>query len=168
MLEVRLARNEDKDSINILYRKVVDDLDKKKIDMLWGDVYPFCEVDSDIENKDMYVVIKDNNIVASFSLSTYDDPDYNKIKFRNNKKFIYLNRLVVDPINQESGIATDILKWIFNKVKKDGFISMRLTVYEDNIPAIILYEKNGFVKIEDGYYMIEDKKFIGYEKNKMN
>ena len=66
--------------------KVIKDLNRKKIDMLWGDVYPFCEVENDINNECMYIVEFEENIIGSFVLSDFDEPDYHNIEWKINGK----------------------------------------------------------------------------------
>lgn len=57
MINIRLGVKKDIPKINELYKSVIKDLKEvKQIDMLWGDVYPFCEVEHDINSKDMYVI----------------------------------------------------------------------------------------------------------------
>ena len=61
-----------------------------------------------------------------------------------------INQFEIDSIHRNSGKGDLLLKYLINLVKKD----ITLEVREDNIPAIKVYEKNGFVKtaIRKGYY----------------
>ncbi len=165
-MNIRLARKSDISSLNILFKEVIRDLKEvKKIDMLWGDIYPFCEFDNDIKNKEMYVIENNNKVIGSFVLSDYDDPDYHQIKWNQERKsFFYLNRLAILPSEQGMGYAKATMKFIDNYAIKNNYDVIRLTVYENNINAIKLYEKNGFKRIEEGNWSLEDKIFIGFEK----
>ena len=149
-----------------MFTEVIKDLKVyKKIDMLWGEVYPFCEFDTDILNNNMYVLENDNKIIGSFSLSDYDDSDYRNIKWTSeNKKFFYLNRLVVLPSEQRKGYAKKMMHFIEEYARSNKFDVIRLTVYCENVCAIGLYEKLGFKKVNEGNWKLEDKVFIGYEK----
>ena len=166
-MEIRLAKKSDLGGINKLFTEVIRDLKvNKKIDMLWGEVYPFCEFDTDILNKNMYILEKDNQIIGSFSLSDYDDPNYRNIKWTSeNKKFFFLNRLVTLPSEQGKGYAKKMMQFIEEYAKSNKFDVIRLTVYYENVFAIRLYEKLGFKKVNEGNWKLEDKIFIGYEKN---
>lgn len=164
MIKIRKATENDIDNINDIYKKVIVDLNKKKIDMLWGDVYPFCEIEYDIKDNNMYIIELDDLIVGSYVLSDFDDPDYHEIKWNNNTNFVYLNRLVINPKFQGKGIAKEVLKLIEEDMKNNNYETIRLTVYEHNLPAIKLYEKFGFTRINEGFWQLEDKTFIGYEK----
>lgn len=164
MIKIRKATEKDIDNIKDIYKNVIVDLNKNKIDMLWGDVYPFCEIEYDIKDNNMYIIEFDDSIVGSFVMSDFDDPDYHEIKWKKNSNFVYLNRLVVDPQFQGKGIAKEVLKLIEKYMKKVNYETIRLTVYEHNFPAIKLYENFGFIKINKGFWQLEDKIFIGYEK----
>ena len=164
MIKIRKATTKDIDIINSIYRNVITDLNQKKIDMLWSDIYPFCEIEHDIKDNNMYIVKSNNLQVGSFVLTNFDDPEYNEIKWNHKDNFVYLNRLVVDPQFQGQGIAKETLKLIEKNLKQTSCKTIRLTVYEHNYPAIKLYESFEFEKINKGYWQLENKKFIGYEK----
>ena len=61
-----------------------------------------------------------------------------------------INQFEIDSIHRNCGKGNILLKELINKLLKD----ITLEVKEDNIPAIKVYEKNGFVKtaIRKGYY----------------
>lgn len=165
-MNIRLANNKDINGINELFHSVIEDLNNiKRVDMLWGDVYPFCEFETDISNNEMYVIEKDNIIIGSFVLSDYDDPDYHNIDWTSNKKkWFYLNRLAILPSEQGKGYAKKAMEFIQKYANDNKYDCIRLTVYNKNKYAIRLYEKLGFKKIEKGNWQLEDKVFVGYEK----
>ena len=145
-MNIRLAKKSDLDELNILFKKVIIDMDKKKINM-WNDIYPFCEFEYDISNKRMYVIEHNDEIIGSFVLSDYDDPDYKSINWKYNEKWISLNRLAIIPEKQGKGYAKETIKYIEKEIIKQNYKVIRLTVYEKNIYAIGLYEKLGFAKL---------------------
>ena len=61
-----------------------------------------------------------------------------------------INQFEINSIHRNCGKGNLLLKYLIDTVKKD----ITLEVREDNIPAIKVYEKNGFVKtaIRKGYY----------------
>lgn len=166
-MNIRLANEKDLEQINKLFKEVIYDLKEvKKIDMLWGDIYPFCEFENDILNHEMYVIEDENKIIGSFTLSSYDDPDYKNIEWLSeDKKFLYLNRLVILPTEQGKGYAKHAMKFIEKYAINNNYDVIRLVVYKDNKYAIGLYKKLGFIKVEKGYFQLKDKVFNGYEKN---
>lgn len=164
-LKIRLARIEDLNDINILFSEIVEDIcNVKKINM-WNTIYPFCEFEKDINNKEMYVIENENKIIGSFALSKFDDPECHVINWTsNNVKFIYLNRLAISPTEQGKGYAKRAMQYIDDYAINNNYEFIRLTVHKDNIYAISLYEKCGFIKIENSQLYIGDKIFWGYEK----
>lgn len=168
-MNIRLANNNDLEKINKLYKLVIDDLNNiKKIDMLWNEVYPFCEFGYDISNNQMYIIENQNKVIGAFALSTYDDPDYHNIEWTSNKKWMYLNRLAILPSEQGKGFAKNAIKFVQDYAINNKYDTIRLTVYKDNKYAIGLYEKYGFIKVEKGYCQLEDKIYVGYEKKLRN
>ncbi len=164
-MNIRLARLKDIMTINQLYKKVIEDMQLKKIN-IWNDIYPFCEFENDINNNRMYVVEKEDKIIGSFVLDDFEDEDFKYIKWKlNNKSSICLNRLAILPSEQGKGYAKLCMNFIEEFAKDNGYEVIKLTVYEKNVAAICLYLKLGYKKVEDGSYMIDDNIYIGYEKN---
>lgn len=58
-----------------------------------------------------------------------------------------------------------MMQFIEEYAQSNSFDVIRLTVYCENVFAIGLYEKLGFKKVNEGNWKLEDKVFIGYEKN---
>lgn len=164
-VNIRLATIDDLENINSLFREVIDDIQNiKKINM-WNAVYPFCEFEGNIKNREMYVIENKDKLIGSFALTEFDDPEYHVINWTsNNKKWFYINRLVILPSEQGKGYAKEAMQFICDYAIKNNYDVIRLTVHKDNKYAIGLYEKFGFVKIENSYWTIGDKVFIGFEK----
>lgn len=61
-----------------------------------------------------------------------------------------INQFEIDSIHRNCGKGDLLLKYLINTLEKD----ITLEVKEDNIPAIHIYKKNGFLKkaIRKGYY----------------
>jgi len=162
---IRIATMDDLDNINILFRNAITDLHNVKKINVWNNVYPFCEFEYDIDNKEMYVIENDNKIIGSFTITKYDDPEYHVINWTsNNKKWFYINRLVILPTEQGKGFAKMAMNYINNYAVDNNYEVIRLTVNKDNIYAITLYEKFGFKKIANSQYSIKDKILWGFEK----
>lgn len=162
-MNIRLANNSDLDQLNIMFKDVIKDMKQKNINM-WNDVYPFCEFEHDIANKEMYVIEDNNEIIGSFVLSNFDDPDYKLINWNYNENWISLNRLAILPCMQGKGYAKEAMKYIEKEAVNRNCDAIRLTVYEQNVNAIGLYEKFNFKRVKEGSYFINGNRFVGYEK----
>jgi ribosomal protein S18 acetylase RimI-like enzyme len=60
--------------------------------------------------------------------------------------YAYLGFMFTHPNYRGMGINALIVDELVNWSRAQGFIEIRLTVYEDNLPAIKAYEKVGFKK----------------------
>jgi ribosomal protein S18 acetylase RimI-like enzyme len=162
---IRLAVIEDLNNINSLFKEVIEDIHNVKKINMWNTEYPFSEFKKDINNSDMYVIEVNNKIIGSFTITDFDDPEYYVINWTTkDKRFCYLNRLVILPSLQGMGYAKKAMDFIDNYAINNGYEVIRLTVHRDNVIAIGLYKKYGFKKIENSEWVIGDKVFIGFEK----
>lgn len=163
-MEIRLAKQNDIEKLNILFKEVIKDMAKNKIYM-WNEIYPFCEFETDILNKSLYIIEDENEIIGSFVLSDKNDPDFENIMWKCNENWISINRLAILPQKQGKGYAKKAMEYIEDKSITNGYDSIRLTVYEKNKSAIALYEKYGYERVVNGTYYINEMMFVGYEKN---
>ncbi len=164
-MNIRLARIDDLDRINELYKRIIEDIHNNKKINMWNDIYPFCEFEKNIKDKDMYVLEDGKKIIGSFALTDFDYPEYHVINWKyKNKKFFYINRLVIDVDCQGKGYSKNAMDYIENYAIENNYEVVRLMLHIDNKIAMSLYEKYGFEKIEDSSWIIDDKRLIGYEK----
>lgn len=65
-----------------------------------------------------------------------------------------INYIVVTDPNRKNGIGTELLNYALKDIKNNNCEIVSLEVLEDNIPALNLYLKNGFIKsaIRENYY----------------
>ena len=98
------------------------------------------EVKEELNNNPFgkYLILKENNQIVGY---LYYSDIYERAE---------INQFEVESTKRNQGKGNLLIKELINKVKKD----ITLEVKEDNIPAIKLYEKNGFQKkaIRKGYY----------------
>ncbi len=66
--------------------------------------------------------------------------------YLDHKEYAYLGFMYTLPEFRGKGVNKMILKELQDWAKSMGLIELRLTVYEDNLPAIKAYEKAGFRK----------------------
>ena len=83
------------------------------------------------------LLIKDNQVIAY----VYYSDIYERAE---------INQIEVQDINRNCGYGKELMKFLTETVDKDITLEVKI----DNVPAIKLYEKNGFVKksTRKGYY----------------
>lgn len=63
-----------------------------------------------------------------------------------------LNDLFVSIEYRSAGIATALLSHVSAWAKKNGALRLHLETGKDNLPAQGLYEKLGWIKVEDAFF----------------
>lgn len=149
-MELRLARKEDLKELEKMFSLIVQEMRKNGI-YIWNEYYPFEEFENDIDNNRLYLLIENDDICSAFAL--FDNIEGNDCFNWENKqsKCKYLGRLGVNINYMRKGVASKTINYAKNICKNNGIEYLRLTVVEENLPAISLYEKNGFNK-KDGIY----------------
>ena len=71
-----------------------------------------------------------------------DDPDYTIPKKR-----VYVSRMIVKKEYRNLGIGTEILSFLTEKAREEGFEEMTIGVDKDNANALHMYQKNGFTEV---------------------
>ena len=109
----------------------------------WDYEYPSEETAKyDIENEALYVLSKDNEIIA---VATATDK-YNELEHLQwtIQRPCELYRIGVSPSFQKQGIGSIILQNIITNMQEKGFDGIRQIVSKTNPAALALYDKNGF------------------------
>ena len=93
-----------------------------------------------IQSNEIIVAKMQNNIVGyvTFNIQEKNNPI---MRYR---KQLQIEAICVDENNRCKGIGTELLKHLKNIAKEKNCTDMYLTVNEENINAIKLYEKFGF------------------------
>ena len=66
--------------------------------------------------------------------------------YLDHEEYAYLGFMYTDPDYRGKGVNFKVLNVLKEWAKKQGLEELRLTVYDENIPAIKAYEKAGFQK----------------------
>lgn len=79
----------------------------------------------------------------------------------------YINNIAVDAVFQRQGVAQSLLNELISFCKKNNCIFVTLEVRKSNFPAIILYEKTGFVYAGErkNFYSRPDENALIYTLN---
>lgn len=135
---------------------------------IWDEVYPCLVLREDIEKERLYLLEEDGRIAAAFALCDFSDGE-GQVRWNYSSAYaVYLDRLGVADEWVGKGIGSLMLEKAADTAKMQGKEVLRLFVVEENIPAIRLYEKNGFRR-SGGVYIenIEENLVLrefGYEK----
>lgn len=159
-MKLRLANKQDLPQLKTMYKDIVENMNKNKI-TIWDDVYPSIFFESDILNKQLYVLEDDSVIVSAFCLC---DDNIDSIQWKEPAaKALYIQRLGVNVLYMQKGIGSKTLEEAKEIARKLNYNYLRLLVVDFNYPAINLYLKNGFVKKEGVHSEVIDEETILYE-----
>lgn len=141
----RLATIDDLDNVVEMFSLAVNDMNNRGI-YQWDDIYPNVDVlNSDIENKQMYLGVSQDKIICAFVINFQCDDEYKKAKWKYPKSsYMIIHRLCVNPNYQNIGIGMKSMLKIEDMVKKMDIESIRLDAFTENPKAIRLYEKLGY------------------------
>ncbi len=135
----------------------------------WQDDYPNIEtIRNDIKHKNSYVLLKDNNIIATVVVSFDKEKTYDYIydgEWISNDEYVVIHRMAVDNSYKGLGLSSQIIKNVEQLCLSKGVHSIKIDTHEENIPMQNLLKKNKFQYC--GIIYLEDKsKRIAFEKIK--
>lgn len=162
----RVAETEDLPELKHMYKHLINFMNCQNI-QIWNDIYPCEFLEQDVQNNRLYILIKDNEIIAAASLcdDVYEDTSISW-KYPA-EKALYIDRFAVNMDYSGQGIGNTLLTNLKNVSKNKGAEALRLFIVNFNKLAINLYENNGFTKADGIYKEIIDDCIsldeIGYE-----
>lgn len=113
----------------------------------WSDYISFEKgVINYINNDCFYVVIEENEIVGFFALIYGIDITYNDIrngKWVNNDEYVTIHKIAVKYYQRK--LASKILSYIIDKIKKENINNIRIDTHKKNISMQTFLNKNGFI-----------------------
>ncbi len=148
-----LGNENDIDELEQLYNDLNDHLAKGVNYPGWlKDIYPVRQdAIHGVKNGNLYVAKHNGKIIGSVILSHEPEPAYFKAKweFESDYSDVYVvHTFAVHPEFLKCGVGKAIMDFSIKQSIKLKAKSIRLDVYEGNIPAISLYEKCGFKYID--------------------
>lgn len=163
VLEFRLAAMSDKDKIFQIFKAAISYMDSQNIPQ-WDEVYPAVrDIESDILKQEMYVLVKEDKIIAAIALNEVQDDGYETGAWTFTEgKVAVIHRLCVDPAFQNQGMAKKTMSFAEDILRKKGYSIIRLDAYSLNPYALKLYEKLGFRKVSALFFRMG--KFYLFEK----
>lgn len=111
-------------------------------------IYPIAQNAIDgINNKSLFVARKKERIIGSVILNHNPEEAYHHSTWAFNSDYsdiLVIHTLAVHPDYQKCGVGKELINFAIQYGKEENMKSIRLDVFEKNIPAINLYEKSGF------------------------
>lgn len=150
---IELGKENDIDELEQLYNDLNDYLAKGVNYPGWKkDIYPVRQNAVDgVKHDNLYVARNNGEIIGSVILSHEPEPAYYNAKWTFESDYtdvFVVHTFVVHPDFIKCGVGKALLDFSVEYSIKSHIKSIRLDVYEKNIPAIKLYEKCGFKYID--------------------
>ncbi|MDS0525251.1 GNAT family N-acetyltransferase [Clostridium sp. SHJSY1] len=135
----------------------------------WQDNYPNVEIiNNDIENNNSYVLLKDENIVATAAVSFDEEKTYDSIyegQWFSNDEYAVIHRIAVDNNCKGLGLSSQIIKNVEKLCLEKGVYSIKVDTHKENVSMQKLLKKNkfqycGIIYLEDGSKRIAFEKIL--------
>jgi len=165
-MEFRKAVETDVDSIMKIIKQAQDYFKEKGINQ-WQNNYPNVEVISnDVAEKNSYVLLKNNEVVATAVVSFKGEKTYESIyegKWISDKEYAVVHRIAVDNNHKGLGLSSQIIKNVEELCIEKGVFSIKIDTHEQNSSMQKLLRKNKFENC--GIIYLEDNSpRIAFEK----
>lgn len=161
-MQFRQAVIDDLEEIINIFQKCIQKLDQDQI-FQWDEIYPDHElIKEDVLSKCMYLGIIDEQIVSVYVVNEEGYEEYDVESWQRSEHCAFLHRFCVHPKYQGQGIGHQTLKYLHEQLKKHNYQAVHLDVFNHNLAAIALYEKNGYQRV--GKVTFRKGQFILMEK----
>lgn len=171
-ISIRLGTQQDLDALVELYDEVSDYLEATVNYTGWKKgVYPARQdAEEGIAAGELFLAEEDGQTAASIILRRKQDPAYAAVNWKSDLRdcqVLVIHTFAVSPRRRRRGTGREMLNFASQFGTASGVKSLRLDVYEKNLPAIRLYESAGFQYIDTISLGLEDiglDRFRLYEK----
>ena len=165
-MEFRKSAQKDVNSIMEIIKQAQAYLKKMRINQ-WQNNYPNLEtIRKDIIDNNSYVLLINNNIVATAAVSFDKEKTYDLIydgEWISNNEYAVIHRIAVHNSYKGLGLSTEIIKNVEKLCLKRDVYSIKIDTHEDNLSMQKLLKKNRFKYC--GIIYLEDKsKRLAFEK----
>ncbi len=150
---IRRAKVSEIDQILKLTKACAAAMIKKGI-FQWNEHYPSKEAFlRDIDREELYVLLKDEELIGTIVISTHMDEEYIPIKWLTpNDCNVYIHRVAVHPDHQGLGHAQGLMDFAEQQAKEQGFTSIRLDTFSQNERNQRFYEQRGYQRLGNIYF----------------
>lgn len=161
-MDFRQAVMQDLPQLKDMYKRIIKDMNEQNI-QIWDDIYPCEFFEDDIKNNQLYILLNNGEIVSAFVLSDTNSGETAVEWNDNHAKAIYIDRLGANIKYLKKGLGSLMLDKAKEIAKTLNAEYLRLFVVDINIPAIQLYNKKEFIKVNGVYNEIFDDGFVLHE-----
>lgn len=161
-MDFRQAVMQDLPQLKDMYKRIIKNMNEQNI-QIWDDIYPCEFFEDDIKNNQLYILLNNGEIVSAFVLSDTNSGETAVEWNDNHAKTVYIDRLGVNIKYLKKGFGSLMLDKAKEIAKTLNAEYLRLFVVDINIPAIQLYTKKEFVKVNGVYNEIFDDGFVLHE-----
>ena len=155
-MKLRAATEKDLPQLKAVYETIIRHMEENGL-RIWDEVYPCICFPGDIENRRLYILEENREILSAFALCDTHTGSA-QVTWRDGQaKALYIDRLGVNAAHQKRGIGSAALQHAIRLAKEQGAEYVRLFVVDSNTPAIGLYRKNGFSQAGGIYAEVIDK-----------
>ncbi len=165
-MEFRKANSNDLDRIMGIIKQAQDYLKVKEIDQ-WQNNYPNINViKNDIDIGDGYVLIIDNEIVATVAVSFRGEKTYERIydgKWITEKEYGVIHRIAVDNKYKGKKLSGTIITEIEKLCLEKNIKSIKVDTHDENESMKKMLANNGFIYC-GVIYLENGSKRIAFEK----
>ena len=133
----------------------------------WNENYPSKEILlNDVELKQIWKLEVESIIVGLIVITEFEDPEYQQVKWlTKNEYHLYIHRLAVHPNFQGKGYAQNLMDFAEKYAMENGYKSIRLDTFSQNIRNQKFYEQRNYIKLESIYFPNQSAfPFYCYEK----
>ena len=165
-MNFRQSVKEDIEDILVIIKQAQAYLKEAGINQ-WQNNYPNYEtISRDIDNKESYVLLEGNDIVATTAISFQGEKTYQSIydgKWISDTDYAVIHRIAVDHKYKGTGLASRIIDNVEKICLDKGVASIKVDTHEKNLSMQRLLGKNNFhycgiIYLEDG------SKRVAFEK----
>ncbi len=148
-MEVRKGTQQDIEEVAALYDELNDYLESHINYPGWmKGIYPIREdAEVGVAEQNLFVATEEGKIAGTVILNQKPEEAYDLADWQNDLEYddiCVIHTLAIHPDFLHRGIGKEIMEYVLEYAEHMNRKAIRLDVYENNMPAIRLYEKMGF------------------------
>ena len=165
-MKLRKSIQSDISSIMSIIGQAQEYFKKNNIDQ-WQDNYPNYEtIKNDIDKEESYVLMNDNDILATAAISFNGEKNYDVIydgKWLSNDNYAVIHRVAVDGNHKGKGLSGEVFKNLEEICLDNNIHSIKIDTHKENVSMQKFLEKSGF-KYCGIIYLPDKSERIAFEK----